>query len=269
MKIIVHIGMERTSSTSIQKSLFKQQKYLNDNKIYYLHTEKKNCVDAAIAFGTNPTFDFFDVYNISEIEILKKRKSEIIENFKSRLASLYEQKKYDACIISSEHFSSRLVNIEDVEFFHKTLQYFSDEIEIVIFKRNDEKFIESLYSMALCSGHNIEFEDFSNQLINDPRYFPIESIISKWQSVFNNKVKVIDFNLLRLGEDPTNIFLQLIKSDLKIDENIHINKTKSRLTLSILQQINRYFPKYSSWDSGHTNVFIGNMLRLIVLKFSN
>ena len=269
MKIVVHIGMERTSSTSIQQSLVNEQQYLNDNKIHYLHTEKINCVDVAIAFGSNPIFDFFDVYSISNIEILKKYKSQIISNFKSRLASLCEQKRYDVCIISSEHFSSRLVNIDDVKLFHKTLQYFSDEIEIVFFKRRTEELIDSLYSSALCNGHDIEFEDFSRTVTNDPRYFPVESIISKWQSVFGKNVKVMDFDLVRMGNNPANIILRSIKSDMEIEENFHINKKKSRRTLSILRQINRYFPKYNRWNRVRSSVFVGNVLRSILLRALN
>jgi hypothetical protein len=261
--------MERTSSTSIQKSLVNEQQYLNDNKIYYLHTEKINCVDAAIALGTNPVFDFFDVYNIKNIKILEKLKSEIISNFKLQLSSIYKQNKYDVCIISSEHFGSRLINLNEIKSFRKILQEFYDEIEIILFKRSKEDFIKSLYSSALCNGHDIGFVDFSKNVINDPRYFPVDTIISKWRSVFDDNVKVMDFDLDVMGKSPVNMVLQSIKSDLKIEENLHINKRMSRRTLSILRQINRYFPKHSRWDTARPSVFIGNALRSIVLRVLN
>lgn len=267
MKIVLHIGMERTASTSMQKNLIHNRRPLNDNGIYYLHTDKINCIDLAIAFGTNNRFDFFEVFGISEVKKIEIKKSTIKLNFQSKLNSIKHSGKYHTCIISSEHFYSRLNDTSDIKNLYDFLKIHCDEFQLFMFKRNKKDFIQSLYTIAMSAGHNLSFDNFSYIVSNDRRYFPLKHIISNWESVFREEISILDFNSLATSKNPTNTMLQHMGYDLKLNEKFYVNMQKTDLALITLQRINQFFPRYLNWTSPNPRPWLGNILRSIVLKF--
>jgi hypothetical protein len=120
--------------------------------------------------------------------------------------------------------------------------------------------------VALLAGHDLDFENFSKHVVNDKRYLPVESIISKWVNVFQNNVVVKDFHSEEVMKNPANTILQLISPDMKIISNETKNESKSSFALITIRIINMYFPKYKSWKKVNRRTLIGNILRSVLWK---
>jgi len=258
-KLILHIGLERTGTTSIQKTLKKNCPTLEKNGFAYIACENYNSTDLAYVFGTNRNFDFAERFGISGRKIENKIK-EILEEYTNSILHFSRLSSIKTLIMSSEHFSSRVTAIGDINLFKEFLDRFCLDVEIILVTRDQDEIISSLYSVAMVAGHSIDYLAFCKLIANDQRYCPHENIIEKWSAVFANRITV-----LKYGENSTKSFLNKIGlSELNLIEIVD-NASLGPKKIRILRIINRLFPNYKSWSEARRKSSIGNALRKIVL----
>ena len=155
MKIYLHIGTEKTGTTSIENFLTVNRDRLLKKKILYPKSlGSPNNINLAIAFQSEEKQDDLRIRsNILTQKDIKNFQDRIYKNLKDEI----ERASPEILLISSEHLSSRLNKDKEIHQLYQFLSSFSEQIEVLIYLRRQDSFFESLYSTAIKSGNTFEF----------------------------------------------------------------------------------------------------------------
>ena len=241
MDLYLHIGTEKTGTTSIQEFL-----YDNIDKF----KEKKIHLSKLIEFPNNRHLaEMFTDYSIikKDYDIPNKLftaqdKKIFFDNLKKIFENEIEQTKLfsDKMIITSEHFHSQLKNIDQIKSLKNFLAKFFNKIKIICYFREQSELAISWYSTILKGRDAIEFNDYIKKRVRiDAHYFNFYEFLKKWSDVFGkeNIIPIIfDFKEKDNKQLITN-FLDKIDPDLKNFINVDIN---NRVNLSIHPLVWKY-----------------------------
>jgi len=196
MKCILHIGAEKTGSTSIQKYLFLNDKNLRQQNILGPSIlGKEHNREVVAAFTLSERLDDYAVrHELTTKEDVDSRIEEIIDATRDVFNSI--DPNTDAVIISSEHFHSRLKDPVAMRSLKIFLDEFFSEIEILVYVRRQDQMAVSLYSTAIKAGHMPT--DFFPEMplqkgIYD--YYDFSDLTDRWATVFGResmRVRVFD-----------------------------------------------------------------------------
>lgn len=245
MKAIVHIGTEKTGTTTIQECLLLNQEFLKQRGFGILTSPGRGNNRKLATFCMND--DHVDDHIVSlGLKDLQKRNASKIE-FKNDLKSEIENIGNDihTVIISSEHFHSRLVREKEVTRLSHLLSEFFNKIEIVLYLRRQDLMANSLYSTACRVGFS-DKNIFPEKISEQNRYYNFELLIEKWAKIFGaeninaqifEKEKLIDNDLLsdffaRIG---------LGKYIMQIERPKNQNESISWQTQLVLLSFNKIF----------------------------
>ena len=130
-KLILHIGTEKTGTSSLQEFFHLNRCTLIDKGIYYTKClgEKNNRVLPSIFMDDNHFDDFFKEHGISTQDDKKKYEINKKKELHVELTSLDE--RIHTVIISSEHFHSRLKSRDSVAKLASYLNHYFDDIKVV------------------------------------------------------------------------------------------------------------------------------------------
>ncbi len=219
MKLILHIGTQKTGSTSIQsflnlnKDLFKNKKVLIPESINYKNSYNHRWL---CGFAYNQK-SFEKVKSLKKIDNIGSLLiSEKIVQFKNEII----ESDANLCIISSEHLSIELKTPKRVEKLKNNLKDIFDDIEIIIYIRKPIKQAISLLSTQIKGGSYINI--FSKNYPLRARWFRqrnnIKQILNAWESNFSNNVKVRIFEKEQLYKnDLIEDFCKTCKIDNRND----------------------------------------------------
>lgn len=262
MRLILHIGTEKTGTTSIQKFFLKHRELLNSQSILY---PKSTCgINGnhrwwpAFVYNNNFEDDFTLAKFSGDINLRKKILNEKFEEFKIEI----NNSDADCCLISSEQFSSRLGNNE-IKNLKKILENLFDEIFIILYIRKPINYAISLLTTSIKSGgtpKGLDIEAFKKR--------SNLKVIKKWSNFFsgkNFKVKLFEKELFFQGDlikDFCNEYDIKIPSELRT--TIFANKSLNLLQMKSLRYLNQYFPKFNNKKlnpkRGNLTKFIKNNL---------
>jgi hypothetical protein len=150
--IYIHIGTQKTGSTTIQKTLSKYSNELLEEGLVYLGKCRK------IASG----------YNIAKSTNLN---SEIVDELTKYLDKSFKKIKYQdksRYIISNEKFSgNKFTGYNNAKILAETLKAVTNNLEvdakIIVFIRRQDKYLESTYKERIFKGESYTFDDFLNR----------------------------------------------------------------------------------------------------------
>lgn len=261
MKLILHIGTEKTGSTTIQNFLDENRNILKDNDILIPSSTSVN--------GNHTWITLFgylekDYENFNKIKEFKRNKelSKKLEEFKREINSSNSK----ICIISSEHLSGRLKNQKQIKKLYLLLNDLFEEINIIIYIRKPINAAISLLSTMIKSGgtpKGLDLDFFSNYLNN-------RSIIDKWTNIFEN-VKVQIFEREEFFEN------DIIKDFFKISQldyfdnlkhsGFFYNKSLDLIQMRYLCYLNKLIPIRN--NDGSINPKRRNLNDFIIKNFSS
>ena len=253
MKAFLHIGTEKTGTTTIQNFLAKNRKYLlEDGYLYPSSPGKINHIKLAIfAMKSSKIQDIHKFLGLTTPERVTKFQSQ----FKKNLTQELSLSNLQTVILSSEHCSSQLIFKEDIERLKIFLNNFFEEIKIIIYLRRQDKYLASLYSTGIRCGRSEPFNLPSSKETFERRY-DYYHILKKWESVFGKDkiiVKVFERNQMLEGNLITDFTNAL---DLKLDNRYKLppklNQSLDIYSLEYLRIINLCF-KLLSKDNISTN----------------
>ena len=246
MKVFVHIGTEKTGTTSIQDFFDLNRQTLHGLGIAYLrsigHTNNRKLATCCI--GLDRKDDAISALGIEEPEKRKQWQSRIIKELRSEVSNL--SSNIQTIVISSEHFHSRLVSIQEVEFLHQILKTIADEIKIVVYLRPQVEMAISLYSTALKVGQynsNILPKVNPEQSI----YYNYQKLLWLWSKVFkpeNLIVRLFESQSMFNGNVIEDLLTNVLAVNYQYRDLVHVHKKNESITpvgQKILNSINKHF----------------------------
>ena len=250
MNLILHIGTEKTGTTSIQRFLKKNIDLLNRNGVYVPRTPMVGCGNHRWIplFANNDGFS--DDFVISQQFKSDEDRKETI-NKKRRQFMDECQNAASACstiILSSEHFQSRLRTVEEIQRLRDLLEEVADKIIIVIYIRDPLKTAVSLLSTGIKGGG-------TRSGLPSPSKRNIENIcnhgqtIKRWKECFPDAkivVRRFDRSLLAKGDVVIDFCSQVIDDfcEEKYEFVKSANETLTLTGMALLRKLNFQFPRF-------------------------
>lgn len=244
MDLYLHIGTEKTGTSSVQNFFGANRELLARKGILYPETPgHKNHTGLAAA-----------AQNLSDIGPLRKtiglRSREDIEQFRLRLiAGLedeYRSRDFKTVVMSGEHCSSRLLQDEEVQWLKDILSPHFDTIKIVAYLRRQDDYLLSIYSTAVKSGGTFALGIPPQRSIETRYdYWPF---LSRWARVFGRDAIVcrkFERETLKNGDVVDDL---LSIAGIEIDPGFErpgvANESLDAETLEFLRLFNEHVPRF-------------------------
>ena len=196
MHCFLHIGVEKTGTTSIQKFLYLNRSLLNQNG-YQLTDSLSKPNNTGITVLSLSSFKSEEIKHFSDVsteEKFNKKKQFLKWGIKEEVKKAKLGSKF---IFSNEHMHSLLSSREEIDFLKKFLQSvgFSD-FTVIVFVRPIIEMVRSRRSTAFKNANiNIHprLQDASKE--NFPYLFNLKESLNKWISVFGkSNIKAVRFD---------------------------------------------------------------------------
>ncbi|MEA5424472.1 hypothetical protein [Synechococcus sp. CCY9202] len=187
MKCILHIGTEKTATTSFQKLMAaSRDKLFNEYGIWYpqclgSHWHRDLAVWAMDPSKPDDHFMKLNIKTSLEHDLFKKSLTE-------RLQREYtEFKSAHTCIISSEHLHSRLKTQYSIHQLNEILTALYDEVYVFVHLRPQVELAVSLASTAAKSPSLIVDKKFFEEAALDRSYYDYSHILDMWSNSFGRE----------------------------------------------------------------------------------
>ncbi len=255
MKAIVHIGTEKTGTTSIQQFLFQNKRRLKSAGFHFIQSagDRNNRAIPSYCVNDNRFDDFFRNNGIITLDQRKAFKAKFREEFENELASLSDS--IHTVVISSEHFHSRIRTLEEMDRVHKFLTSYFDEFKIVCYLRDQATTCASYYSTHLKSGGESTFQEFLERCKPGNYYFNYSELLSNWDRCFGREAMCVrlfgreHFVSGDLLEDFTHILDPNLVG--KLDKKIQIeNESLTPGGQALVRAVNMAFPLRTATAEG-------------------
>lgn len=186
MKVFLHIGLEKTGTTTIQRTFVRNKEYFEsigfrypvfngeENHVaLYNYSKAENVIDELRIYAGLKTAD----------DVTEFRKS-FRKDMVSRLGN-YE----GTVVFSNEHLSSRLSGPDALVRLKDLLSLITDDVTVVLYLRNVEDFVVSTYSTAVKCGETKSIGDFCQDL--SLFRYQFDKVITNWSAIFGAENLVI------------------------------------------------------------------------------
>lgn len=245
-KIVVHIGTEKTGSTTLQHSLQHNHELLASRGIHYLATPGRveARAFAAACLDDQAMDDYLRDQSIDTPEQRQVFRKKYRGELQAKLHGL--PKHIEQVVISSEHFHSRLRRPAEVRRVKDWLSPFASSFRIVCYLRRQVDVAASYYSTVLKNGGTISLEESARRLCRpNNHYTHYQVVLDLWSSIFGNEaitLKRFDRDTLR-GGSIVNDFWHLLGLDIdQLEEFKPIaphNESLTPVGQALLRQMNR------------------------------
>ncbi|MEM9255084.1 MAG: hypothetical protein AAGA91_06535, partial [Pseudomonadota bacterium] len=149
MNAILHIGTEKTGTSSIQRYLEQNRDALRESGYYYpvsIGFEHHQAL-AAVCVDIERPDDFYDDDIVGNFEERMRKNKAIVDGFGSELREL--DGHIHTVVISSEHFHSRITSECEINRLASLLRSHFEQITVICYLREQVAACTSLYSTAL------------------------------------------------------------------------------------------------------------------------
>lgn len=195
-RCIIHIGTEKTGSSTIQQFLSQnRKKFAKQGVLYPECTGTHGGTQWAFPALAHPESWKTDIGLFLDARTQETMQA-YLAKFEADLAhELESAQKRHTLIISSEHLQSRLGNPKHIETLKAFLSKWADRFEIVVYLRRQDRMAISFYSTKLKSGNDNPpvFPDMPKSGLL--YYFNFEKLYQNWSQVFGAaamKVRIFD-----------------------------------------------------------------------------
>jgi hypothetical protein len=251
-KCILHIGTEKTGTTTLQaflginrealleqgyfvpRSLSPHPPLANHERLttFALREEKVND-DLRVAAG------------VKDAAQVVQHRAEVVAELKAEIAS------FDASdttlLLTNEHCQSRLVEVDEVGTLRSMLSEFANNFQIVVYLRPQHELATSLYDQALKAGYFdidiIPFTDPKTMLWISRNFFQYDDLTKRWSEVFGRQsmtVRLFQREHLR-DKNIVSDFAQLVGISLSnLSQVRDQNQSVGRSFQQALNAINRF-----------------------------
>ena len=182
-RLVLHIGTEKTGTTSIQGALDDNRQELLDAGFYNLRFRgRADNRDLVLSFKNVPDDDWHSENRLRDAFALASYRDALAHEFAAEISAI--PSFVGTVIISGEHFHSCLVDISDVDSAKGFFEEFFDQIEVFCYVREQSEVCRALYSTLLKSGTLVDPLDHLRACSVDNAYYDYLSLANRWSSVF-------------------------------------------------------------------------------------
>lgn len=241
-RAFLHIGGEKTGSTTLQRFLTQNAVLLKQAGFYYPCSTKDVC------FGNNAHFPIAASLVDGDVEFVSAKRHRSLPQVLTRLTRLARAADGNL-ILSCEHFSSRLDNHSQLWKLRDALP--TDDIKIVFYAREPSELALASWSEGVRSGRNSKFN--ADAIVPRIRYFNHVQTLDLWAEVFGkNNLIVREYDRTRLaGGDIRLDFCEQLGINIRdplLDEDGNISLDLQRL--EVLRRINEVLPQFGECPEG-------------------
>lgn len=244
MDLHLHIGTEKTGTTSVQRFFKVNRGLLARHGVLYPETPgKSNHTGLAAAAQSvakhGPLRRSLGLR--SEEEALAHRK-QLLEGLAREIA----ERPYALAVMSGEHCSSRLLEDDEVRWLKDELSRFFDRIHIIIYIRRQDDYLLSTYSTSIKSGSTAQLGLPPERAIEN-RYDHWD-VLERWSRVFgraNVTCRKFERKALKNGDIVDDILDVIgIDPDIPIERPEDVNEALDAESLEFLRLMNKYIPRF-------------------------
>ncbi len=246
MKCYLHIGTEKTGTTTLQHFFHTNRQELLKNGFLFTKSAglTNNFLLPVAVYNKERRDDLTNRQKIYSDDELSQFQKKILKELKKEIS----KKQKSNVIFSSEHIQSRLTTIEELKRLKESLHSMGiDEIKIIVYLRNPVEIAKSLYSTSIINGHTLEKPPSpKNKYFNNVCHH--KNTLIRYETVFGREniiPRIFEKDSLKNGSIIHDFFdiLQLnLTPDFKIPEDK--NKSLSPLGLDLLRRLNHHLPLF-------------------------
>jgi hypothetical protein len=245
-RAIVHIGTEKTGSTSVQNLLYKNTKVLKKAGFLFPSASCGLISNFRLLIQTRSAPDLalmrLDKRHPVSADTLAQWRVKFEKRHRKEVESFQSQRSTSTVIYSSEHFHSRLTDPGDLQALLQFLEPFYDSIKVVCYLRRQDMMVRSAHNTAVQGGLATPF-DIRSALVKGP-YYDYLGLLNRWSEVFGREnVSARVFDRARMvGGDVVRDFAQWsgISDAVDIDKLVRerSNSQLSHFALEVLRAFN-------------------------------
>ena len=258
--IYLHIGLEKTGTTSIQQAMAEKREALHRESVLFpksLGTKNNPSHIRLLLYGLEEGLNRFlknyPRYNIPDYPAFR---AQLEKDFEREV----EASGCKTIVISSEHLSSQLVSSRQIESVANILRRVANGIRIVVYLRRQDHMAVSRYFSALKGGSTHEFS-FETEVKKFPNYYNFDVLLSKWAHVFGHDkliVRWFDKGCFKDGDLLTD-FADAVNLPLTLDPQV-LNPSFDVVRLAWLKNFNA---NYEDLLPGKKNKTRKNILEIL------
>ncbi len=248
MDLFLHIGTEKTGTTSVQKFFKANRELLARNGIVYPaapgnqnHTGLAACAQDAEKRG--PLRKSLGIKNEADVH---RFRAEML----AELAAELSERPFRTAFMSGEHCSSRLLDDSEVAWLKAELGKFFDRMHIVVYIRRQDDYLLSTYSTAIKSGATYPLRFPPDRAIQQ-RYDHWE-MLQRWARVFGrDKIICRKFEraTLKSGDIVDDVLdIVGVDSGAGFERPDDVNEALDAETLEFLRLFNKFVPRFEGRD---------------------
>lgn len=256
MKLIIHIGTEKTGTSTLQNWFGSNRSLLKKQGIFYpssLGAANHRAISVFSRDADKPDDGFFE-QKIFSIEDHQRFCSDLTSDFQAEFEANSDAK---VCLVSGEHMHSRLPTPTMIRRVSDFFLDKFDEIEILVQLRPQLDIAVSWASTASRMRKSVELSRFSGISPNS-KYFNYNKLVTNWETVFGKQaVTIIPFN--RIPDLTTYLIDRLAIDVSNLDPITRANEALGWRTMALVNATS--IPYYNADKSINTNgkLFLDDM----------
>lgn len=252
MKCILHIGTEKTGSSSLQGFLtgnlltLRKKGFLYPKSVMNAHyyKESKLILHSPLAAYSLEDDDIQDIHLYNGVPD-RLSVAEFRKDIENKLREEIAGFAGHTIIFSSEHLSSRLVNHGAVRRLRNFLGEHCTSFQVVVYIRHQCDMYYATLNSTVRSGGTIDFAEPPPQGLWADRRYDYRQTLSLWGEVFgydNLVVREYDKNRLKFG-DICGDFASFFKLDFLLNKSAPArNRSYGQTKLCFINRLNRTLP---------------------------
>ena len=216
---VLHVGLEKTGSTSIQTWVYKNERTLNSVGLGLTQSFSRPNNWDFVNFFQNRLDDWADLKGIHN----QQQKELYFANFERDFDKEIGGMSSRHVLLTSEHFSSRLRSTEELVRLREFLSTRFDQLKVLAWFRPQWEVAVSSWSTSLRSGHSASLEDWLKRVVEDNYYFNYEKIAHNWSEVFGREnciFRIFKANDSKQGDVVTDFLKALEPIGFSLHSNV-------------------------------------------------
>jgi hypothetical protein len=241
-QIFIHIGGEKTGTTTLQRFLTRNTSELKKAGFFY------PCEAHNICFESIAHFPIAASLVGQRVEFVSEKRQRTLPLVLGALTRLVESTDAPV-ILSCEHFSSRLTQADQLTMLRAALR--TDDIKIIYYIREPSDLSLAAWSTGVRCGRTKAFN--ASDVTPENRYFNHLEPLKLWGSIFgDSNIIVREYNRSRLiGGDIRKDFCELLEIELpraqfENDENQSFDSQR----LQVLSYVNCGLSQFHESENG-------------------